>query len=149
MLDFKELSPDGNDLELLIREILLTKGYRVQWSGKGQDGGKDLICFEDRKSEFLADRKTWLIQCKYKSKGAVGKDDIDNIADSCAEHDAQGYLLVCSTFPSSTIITRLEKITNNQSNNLHATYWDAVKIEQILSTPPAVRHVPQAMSNSR
>ncbi len=46
MLNFKELSEDGNELELLIREILLVKGYKVQWSGKGPDGGKDLICFK-------------------------------------------------------------------------------------------------------
>ncbi|WP_207428955.1 restriction endonuclease [Pedobacter sp. SYSU D00535] len=135
MLDFKELSKDGNDLELLVREILLTKGYRVQWSGKGPDGGKDLLCFEDRASEFLSDSKTWLIQCKHKDKGAVGKDDLDDIVDSCTEHKAKGYLLVCDTYPSAAVITRLEKISENEKNDIQATYWDSVKIEQLLSTP--------------
>ncbi|MEI9920918.1 MAG: restriction endonuclease [Bacteroidota bacterium] len=137
MLDFKELSKDGNDLELLIREILLTKGYKVQWSGKGPDGGKDLICHENRESEFLADSKVWLLQCKHKahSGNAVGLEELDDIVDSCNHHQAKGYMLICSTYPSSKVIERLEGITRNLKNDIDAIYWDAVKIEQILSTP--------------
>ena len=137
MLDFTELSADGNELELLIREILLVKGHKVHWSGKGQDGGKDLICYEDRKSEFLDDRKTWLIQCKHRAIGrnAIGISDIGDIVDSCLQHKSKGYLLVCSTHPSSKVVERLEGITNNENLNLECAYWDSVKIEQILSTP--------------
>lgn len=154
MLDFKELSKDGNDLELLVREILLTKGYNVQWSGKGPDGGKDLICIENRESEFLADSKVWLIQCKHKahSGNSVGIEDLDDIVDSCNHHQAKGYLLICSTYPSSKVIERLEGITTNPKNDIEATYWDAVKIEQILSTPRlwkiAQRFFPNSSKNS-
>lgn len=152
MLDFKELSSDGNGLEQLIREILLIKGYRVQWSGKGPDGGRDLICYETHESEFLNDRKTWLIQCKHKVKNAVGKEEIDDINDSCAEHNAQAYLLVCSSYPSSALVTRLEKITANKAIPIIATYWDGVKIEQLLSTPRlwrlAQRFFPVSSKNS-
>lgn len=137
MLEFKELSKDGKDLELLIREILLVKGFKVQWSGIGADGGKDLICYEERPSEFLTDSKKWLIQCKHKahSRQSVGVTDLDDIVDSCNQHDAKGYLLVCSTFPSSAVINRLDGITKNPTNAIDATYWDATIIEQKLSTP--------------
>jgi hypothetical protein len=137
MLDFKELSQDGRDLELLIREILLIKGFKVQWSGVGADGGRDLVCYEERQSEFLNDRKKWLIQCKHNAHAgnSVGIGDLDEIVDSSAQHNAKAYLLVCSTYPSSTVINRLEAITNNQAVNLDATYWDATIIEQKLSTP--------------
>lgn len=137
MLNFKELSVDGNQLELLIREILLTKGFRVQWSGKGPDGGKDLICWEERDSEFLKDTKKWLIQCKHNAHAdkSVGLTDLDDIIDSCSQHETNGYLLVCSTYPSSKVVERLDGITNNQKVNIEATYWDSVKIEQLLSTP--------------
>jgi hypothetical protein len=136
MLDFKELK-QGKDLELLVREILLIKGFRVHWSGKGVDGGKDLICFEERSSEFISDKKIWLIQCKHNahSENSVGIKDLDDIVDSCNQHGAKGYLLVCSTYPSSAVINRLEGITNNAANNIDATYWDSTKIEQILLTP--------------
>jgi hypothetical protein len=154
MLDFTELSKDGNDLELLIREILLVKGYRVKWSGKGPDGGKDLICEESRKSDFLDDNKRWLIQCKHKavSGSSVGISDLDDIIDSCTHHEAKGYLLVCSTIPSSKVVERLEGITNNQKIDVECNYWDAVKIEQVLSTPKlwsiAQRFFPNSSKNS-
>lgn len=154
MLDFKELSEDGNELELLIREILLVKGYNVRWSGKGPDGGKDLICYETRKSDFLDDSKIWLIQCKHKAKseGAVGLSDLDDIVDSCSHHDAKGYLLVCSTYPSSKVVERLEGITNNKKVDIECNYWDSVRIEQILSTPKlwsiAQRFFPVSSKNS-
>nr|WGD83592.1 restriction endonuclease [Bacillus subtilis] len=46
MLDFKELSQDGTDLERLVREIFVREGYEVHWTGKGSDGGRDLIVTE-------------------------------------------------------------------------------------------------------
>lgn len=154
MLDFKELSEDGNELELLVREILLVKGHRVNWSGKGPDGGKDLLCVESRKSEFFDDSKTWLIQCKYKavSGSSIGISDLDDIVDSCSHHNAKGYLLVCSTYPSSKVVERLEGITANEKIDLDCTYWDSVKIEQVLSTPKlwsiAQRFFPISSKNS-
>ncbi|MEE1898333.1 restriction endonuclease [Flavobacterium rakeshii] len=137
MLDFKEIPKDGNNFELLVRELLLIKGYRVLWSGKGSDGGKDLLCYENRESEFINDSKLWLIQCKHKahSGNSVGTSDLDDIVDSCNHHGAKGYLLVCSTYPSSTVVSKLEGITNNPKNDIEATYWDSVKLEQLLSTP--------------
>jgi hypothetical protein len=137
MLDFKELSTNGNELELLIREILLVKGLKVHWSGIGADGGRDLICYEERTSEFFNDKKTWLIQCKHKAHAgnSVGVADLDDIIDSVTQHKANAYLLVCSTYPSSAVINRLEGITKNETINIEATYWDATIIEQKLSTP--------------
>ncbi len=137
MLDFKELSKDGQDLEQLVRELLFARGLRCYWSGKGPDGGRDLLAIEDRPSLIFNDSKRWLIQCKHNAHagGSVGIGDLDDIVDSCAQHNAEGYLLVCSTQPSSTVVDRLEAITANQKNNILATYWDAVRIEQLLTTP--------------
>ena len=137
MLDFKELSEDGLELEQLIRELLFNKGLRVYWSGKGPDAGKDLICIEELEGSFLPSIKTWLIQCKHKahSGASVGIGELDDIVDSCTQHNATGYLLVTSTQPSSKVIERLDGISKNPSNNITATYWDAVKIERLLTTP--------------
>lgn len=137
MLDFTELSADGQDLELLIRELLFRQGFSVHWSGKGADGGRDLVCVEKRGSFFQQDKRSWLIQCKHNaiSGKSVGIGDLDDISDSCAQHNCQGYLLVCSTYPSSAVVNRLEGVSNNPQNQLTATYWDSVKVEQLLSTP--------------
>lgn len=137
LLDFKELSKDGQDLELLIREILFSQGLSCYWSGKGPDGGRDLLAVELRPSFIATDQKRWLIQCKHNAHGgaSVGIGDLDDIVDSCAQHEAEGYLLVCSTQPSSAVVARLEAITANPKQNIIASFWDAVRIEQILSTP--------------
>lgn len=137
MLDFKELSTSGKEFELLIRELLFNKNYQVYWSGIGPDGGRDLLCIEEKESFFAPEKKRWLIQCKHNahSNKSVGIPDLDEIVDSCEQHEATGFILACSTQPSSAVVNRLESITNNPRNNLTAIYWDYVSIERALNTP--------------
>ncbi|TIF35175.1 hypothetical protein DI029_15655, partial [Legionella pneumophila] len=115
MLDFTELSDNGQDLELLIRELLFSIGYKVYWSGRGPDGGRDLVCIEENDSIFLKTSKKWLLQCKHKARSgnSVGIGDLDDIITSCVQHECDGYVLVTSTQPSSAVVSRLEKITSN------------------------------------
>lgn len=136
MLDFTELSDDGLDLELLVRELLFSGGLKVYWSGKGPDGGRDLLCIEDVKSQFLSSTKKWLIQCKHKAKSgnSVGVADLDDIATSCFQHGCDGYVLITSTQPSSGVVQRLEQITANPQIAISATYWDSVELERRLKT---------------
>lgn len=136
MLDFTELSEDGQDLELLVRELLFSLGYKVYWSGRGPDGGRDLVCIETAKSIFIDTSKKWLIQCKHKAKSgnSVGIADLDDIVSSCAQHECDGYVLITSTQPSSSVVTRLEQISNNEKMPIIATYWDAVELERRLRT---------------
>lgn len=153
MLDFKELSKDGLELEQMIREMLFTLGFKIFWSGKGPDGGKDLICIEEALSVFLPTKKKWLIQCKHKAESgkSVGVDDLDEIVDSCMQHDCEGYLLVTTTQPSSAVVQRLEQITSNKRNNIVATYWDSVELERRLNTAQlwniAQRFLPKSASD--
>ena len=137
MLDFRELPKDGQDFELLTRELLFLMGLYPFWSGRGPDGGRDLLCDESQASIFLPSKKRWLIQCKHNahSNASVGVSDLDNIVDSCHHHHATGYLLVCSTYPSSGVVQRLEGINANSTNLISATFWDAVRVEQLLSFP--------------
>ena len=135
MLDFKELKKDGNDFELLVRELLNNRGLEVYWSGKGADGGKDLLCIETHNSNFKNTSQRWLIQCKHNahSGGAVGIGDLDNIVDSCAEHDTSAYLLVCSTYPSSGVVKRMEEIQNNKK--ITTQFWDYRTLEKEILKP--------------
>lgn len=136
MLDFKELSENGQDLEQLVRELLFSLGHKVYWSGRGADGGRDLLSIEELKGTFAPITKRWLIQCKHKaiSGSSVGISDLDDISSSCLQHDCDGYVLVTSTQPSSGVAQRLESITNNDKSPLIATYWDSVEIERRLRT---------------
>lgn len=135
MLDFRELPEDGNDFELLVRELLYNRGLEVYWSGKGVDGGKDLLCIETHDSNFKNTSQRWLVQCKHKAHSghAVGKNDLDGIVDSCTEHDTTGYLLVCSTYPSSTVVKRMEEIQNTKGITTH--FWDCRVLEKEILKP--------------
>jgi restriction endonuclease len=135
LLDFTELSPDGNDLELLTRELLFSRGFNPRWSGKGQDAGRDLLVDELGPDLFGNPPRTWLVSCKQKQRAdeAVGVGDLDGIVEACAQHEAEGFLLVSSTYPSSGAIRRLDDLKIAKALLTH--YWDGVTIERLLSTP--------------
>jgi hypothetical protein len=137
VLNFKELPSNGQAFEQLVRELLFSYGMRVAWSGVGSDGGRDLICEEVVPSIIMPHRNRWLVQCKHNAHGgkSVSLSDLDDIVTSCTQHQATGYLLACSTKPSSGVVQRLESITANPTSRITATYWDAVTIERLLSAP--------------
>ena len=136
MLDFTELAKDGNDFELLIRELLYNKGLEVYWSGKGPDMGKDLLCIERYNSHFHEFTRRWLVQCKHNaiSGKSVGKEDLDSsIENICSAFHADGYLLVCSTYPSSAVVDILDGISNNGA--VTTAFWDFKTLERQLLVP--------------
>jgi len=149
-MDFKELPVDGQAFEQLVRELMFSLGLHVEWSGRGPDGGRDLLCRETLVGHFARQSRTWLVQCKHKahSGDSVGVSDLDDIISSCAQHNATGYVLACSTQPSSGVVYRLEGITNNPHNNLTAVFWDGVALQRLLSQPRqwaiAQRFMPQS-----
>lgn len=136
-MDFKELPSDGQAFEQLVRELLFSSGLHVEWSGRGPDGGRDLICRETLLGQFAPQTQTWLIQCKHKahSGDSVSVNDLDDIVTSCSQHNAAGYVLACSTQPSSAVVNRLEGISKNPSSPLSAVCWDGVMLERLLSQP--------------
>ncbi|HWK67617.1 MAG TPA: restriction endonuclease [Rhizobiaceae bacterium] len=136
-MDFTELPVDGQAFEQLVRELLFSRGLHVAWSGRGADGGRDLVCRETLTGIFGPQTRTWLVQCKHNAHSgiSVSHSAIDDPVSSCAQHGATGYLLVCSTQPSSGLVARLEGISRNEKVGITATYWDAVTIERLLSNP--------------
>ena len=138
MLDFKELDVSGNDLELLVRELLYNMGLEVYWSGKGPDCGRDLLCIEKYNSHFKEFSRRWLVQCKHNahSGNAVGNQELGEqgaVINSCDAFNATGYLLVCTTFPSSTVVQTMERI--NDQKRISAVFWDAKTLERHLLVP--------------
>ena len=134
-MNFKELPINGQAFEQLVRELIFSRGLHVHWSGRGPDGGRDLLCRETLTGLFGPETRVWLVQCKHKahSGDSVGIGDLDDIVASCVQHGATGYLLACSTQPSSAVINRLEGISKSPNPMITATYWDAVMLERLLS----------------
>lgn len=142
MLDFSELSSNGEDLELLVRELAISSGYKAHWSGRGPDGGQDLLIEEPGDLNFGAKTRRWLVSCKHMAlanggKGkSVGIDDLGGeggIVDAVHQHEADGFLLACSTQPSSALVARLAAIERNRRVPTHV--WDGVQLERMLGTP--------------
>jgi hypothetical protein len=135
MIDFKELPEDGVKFEQLIRELLVLEGFETHWTGVGQDGGRDLIVIEKLTGDLSDYKRKWLISCKHtaNSEKSLGREQAGNISEDCKAIDAEGYVLVCSTQPTSSLISRLEEIEKNQK--IITKYWDSIEIEKRLLKP--------------
>jgi restriction endonuclease len=135
MIDFTELPADGVKFEQLVREILVRSEFDVHWTGVGPDGGRDLVAIETAQGQLAPFERRWLVSCKhYANSGkSVGLDDVTDISDACASVDATGYLLVCSTQPSSAVVRRLQEIQTNK--RIATRYWDSIEIEKRLNAP--------------
>lgn len=148
MIDFSELSRDGTDLELITREILNNKGLEVYWSGKGPDNGRDLICIENTVSSIKFGKKRWVVQCKdfAVSGKSVGVNDLEDISGCVDMNNADGYLLVCTTYPSSSLVERLEKI--GETKDLSIAIWDSDHLKKELLKPNNIHLINSFMPKS-
>lgn len=142
MLDFTELSRDGRDLEQLVRELCFTLGYTAHWSGVGPDDDRDLLLEEPGQPLFGAKVRRWLVSAKHfahangGSGRAVGVNDVSDsggIANAVDQHDAAGYLLVCSTHASAGLMRRLMDIEEKRNIPIHV--WDGKILERLLTSP--------------
>jgi|SRR5580704_4353124 hypothetical protein len=135
MLDFSELPKDGVLFEQLIRELLIRSSFDVHWTGVGQDGEKDLIILERAEGCLSTFERRWLVNCKHNAASgtSVGLSEIPNIVDACASVNANGFLLACSTQPTSSVVNRLEEL--QKTGNVLTRIWDGIEIEKRLRTP--------------
>jgi hypothetical protein len=142
MIDFTELSQDGRDLEQLVRELAFVLNLNSHWTGVGPDGGKDLLLEEVGDPIFGRKVRRWLVSVKHfahanNGRGrAVGLEDIGDaggIMNAVDQHGANGFLLVCSTYPSSGLMTRLSDIEQKKQLPIHV--WDGVVLQRLLASP--------------
>jgi hypothetical protein len=138
MINYRELPTDGIKFEQLIREIFIKENYETHWTGNGPDGGKDLVVTEDLIGNLSSRKRKWIISCKHFANAStngrsVGLDDLGNLVSDCQANGAEGYILVCSTYPSSSVVRRLEEIENN--HKIITKFWDGIEIEKRLLNP--------------
>jgi hypothetical protein len=139
-VDFKELPRNGKLFEQFVRELLLILGVHPHWTGQGADHGTDILATEQiigpmsLVGPVVETHRKWLVQCKHfaHSRRSVGRKDTGSIVDDCRQVGANAYLLVCSTQPSSSLVTKLEEISTKPHNNLVTLIWDSVDLEKML-----------------
>jgi hypothetical protein len=135
--DWTKLSADGRELEQLTRDLLSSLGYRSAWSGHGPDGGHDLTAEEPGVADFGGFTRKWLVSCKHKavSHKSVNYDDVGDVPGRLAQHGCHGFLLVCTTHPSSALIDTFHGWKDNTPYLSH--YWDEPTLRLLLRRPEA------------
>ncbi|MGW6699807.1 TerD family protein, partial [Nocardia sp. NPDC055049] len=159
VLDFTEI-PTGEGFELLVRDMLVAMRYRVSWSGRGADGGKDLLVEEPGDPRFGMKPRLWVVSCKHNALAnngngrSVSAEDIGSIggiSDTTDEHGASAFLVACSTQPSSGLVTRLATIEARKG--VPTYYWDRETLSIWLNTPQcwsvAQRYMPRSAGETR
>ena len=128
---FREVKNENNIIDV-----------KVEPSGKGSDGGRDiLVTFEVNDSIITYTRK-WVVQCKFYDN-AISKKDLAtvNIPSIIHEYGADGYLLVCKNNPSQKVTEMFENFRNNCRFKYSYLIWDGrLLLNRILTKDNLLKH---------
>ncbi len=104
LIDFMEISDNGEQWELFARDFLREMGFFIESvPDRGADGGKDLIVSEMFQEKLTNYRFRWLVSCKHfaQSNRAVSVNDEINIQERLESFGADGFIGFNSTVPSA------------------------------------------------
>jgi hypothetical protein len=120
ILSFDEIK-DGQQFENLVvsyfenlnklKNLAITE-IRVESSGVGTDGGRDILVHTRTKDMIpLFFKRTWVIQCKFhESNISTNKIADINIPTLIHSYKAVGYLLICRKNPTSKLTQLFERL---------------------------------------
>lgn len=136
MIDFTELpkKPPGEALEKLTRELGKRLGLQPVWSGRGPDGGRDLLFSEIQSGPVSSRPVKWLVSCKdhARSGTAVTESDVGSIVDKVRQHNVDGFLLVTTTIPGVALKDKLDAIDHRSGGEIYTKVWDSHELTSLL-----------------
>ena len=137
LIDFKELnrSVAGEDLERLTFFLAERMHLHPEWTGRGADGGKDLVLTQHFTDPLKASLR-WLVSCKdhARSGKAVVEVELPNPFDlKMRQHNAHGFLLVTTTTAAKTTKEVLDSLAEQKS--FFTDVWDAARLRKLLLKP--------------
>ncbi len=103
----------------------------IDRSGRGHDEGVDLLVTTLMTDCVSTRQFKWLVQCKHKARGgrSVQASDFSksfSFPDIIQQHRVDGYLLVCSTRPSTGLQRRFDSLKDDGKNQW--VIWDEAKV---------------------
>jgi len=126
-LDFCEIPNDSDEWEQFAQVFLRDYGYEIeQQAARGADQGRDLLVRSN-------DGVLHLVSCKHFAERYVSvapKDEM-NIRDRMDECSAEGFIGFYSTFPSESLITRLQGF-KDKGKIANYTIFSGREIETII-----------------
>lgn len=149
LIDFTELigAVEGEGLEQLTRLLGEGLGLHPESSGRGADGGRDLI-FTSRSDNPLRMHIRWLVNCKdlARSGRSVNEADVPSPETKLRQHQARGYLVVTTTTISTGAKAMLDGLS--LSGEWFADVWDNSRLTQWLLKPGSDALLRQFFPNS-
>lgn len=133
MLNFREIA-NGEDWELFARDFFQLEGFFIETTpDRGPDGGKDFLMSETIKGKVGQYKFTWLVSCKHNatSNKSVSEVDEQNILERVKGFNADGFIGMYTTVPSSGLNNRLKQLKENQMLKDYKIY-DHKYIENIM-----------------
>lgn len=94
-------------------------------TGKGADGGRDILVELVFSDEIVTFKRTWVVQCKYRenniSPGEIKEVNIPTLVHS---YNADGYLLVCKSNPTAGTTSLFERLNEKCTNQYEYQVWN-------------------------
>ncbi len=136
-LDFSKLlpsTPPGETFQGLVRLMGQRLRMVVEWSGRGADGGRDLIFVETQSGPINARSVRWLVSCKdnSESKRSVTERDVGSVSDKVKQHKCDGFLLATTTTASTGLKEMLDTLDIAAGGTIQTKVWDCFEITQML-----------------
>jgi len=105
---------------------------KVDPTGKGPDGGRDILLnfrINDSISPF---ERRWVVQCKFYD--SLKKSDLDkvNIPTLIEEYDADGYLLICKNSITAGVTNTFENLRRKCRRKYMYEVWNGSTFTQKL-----------------
>jgi len=156
LIDFTEISSDGEKWELFARDFLEEMGFFIETPpNRGADGGKDILVTEEIRGKLHRDKFRWLVSCKHFAKSGKSvneNNDEQNILERIKGFRADGFIGFYSTVASSGLGNRLSQLKNeNQIRDYRI--FDYKLIENYLITKGfgsiMMRYLPESYKNIR
>lgn len=137
LIDFTELisAVPGEGLQELTRHLGKNLELSPEWSGRGADGGRDLLFTDTLTGKISHEKLRWLVSCKDKSKSgdSVSERDLPtSIKDKLLQHNAQGFLLVTTTTVSTGAKQLLDSLDKPIELGIHIAVWDSSELIRLL-----------------
>lgn len=109
----------------------LVKLVRAKKSGRGSDGGRDILVEIDMHDGIQAFTRKWVVQCKFEQRTRF-QGNPGGIRDLLDRYKANGYLLVCKARASAGITQCLEDLEKSDPNERCYVYWDGPQFRSLL-----------------
>lgn len=97
---------------------------KVNQSGIGTDGGRDILVEFDLSDDIKIFKRKWVVQCKF-HEGTISPSKINtiNIPTLVHSYRASGYLLVCKSSPTSGLTDLFERLNKDCKDDYNYECW--------------------------